>query len=132
MRCSAGLSGFHGDHLAVGRRNGHRPGRNVTLRIAEKIQTEGRQNPQRGPEPRPGQPGDDPAAGRQRQRIINAVSYDHQPPFSHAARHEAPVRRAPIVPQSPSRSRSRDLKERCQTGSLYRSLTVAGLKGGDR
>ena len=83
----AGLSAFTATTLPSAGETATGPARNLALRVAEKVEAEGRQEPQRRSQPGPGQPGHDPAPGGQRQGIIYAVSYDHQPPFSHCPRH---------------------------------------------
>ena len=67
-----------GDHLAVGRRNGHRPGRNLAVRVAEEIEAEKGQQDHRGRKPGSGQPADQGAGGAECKCVIDTSGYDLQ------------------------------------------------------
>ena len=86
MRFKCGRLRLDRHDFSVGRRNGHRTRGNFPVGIAEEIQAERRQEPQRNREPRAHQPGENPAGRRQAQRVINAVDYNHSFHF-HMGRH---------------------------------------------
>ena len=67
-----------GDHSAIGGGDGHWTGWNGTVRVAEEIQAEGRQEPHWRGEPRAGQPPNDDSTAGQSGRVINAVDDDHE------------------------------------------------------
>ena len=77
-RLSVAAFGFHGDHFAIGGRDGHRAGGNGAVGIAEEIKAEGRQEPQRRGEPGAGQPADKKPGAGQSGRVIDAVEDDHE------------------------------------------------------
>ncbi len=73
-----GALGFDGDYPAVGRRYGDIAGGNGAVGVAEEVETEGGQQPERRGEPRARGPGDETAGRNQGQRVIDAIEDDHQ------------------------------------------------------
>ena len=73
----AGTFGLNRHYLAIGRRNGDGPGGNGALGIAEEIETEQCEQPEDRGQPRPCEPADNAARGRQTERIVNTIFNDH-------------------------------------------------------
>ena len=70
--------GFDGDHLAVGGRDGDRPGGNLAVGIAEEIEAEEGQKGHRGRKPGSGEPEDEGPGGAEGERVVDTSGYDLQ------------------------------------------------------
>src|SRR5688572_549929 len=68
---------LHRDDFAIGRRNGYRTARNLTLRIAKEVKTKEREDPERRRKPWICQPQYQRARSGESESVINAVANYH-------------------------------------------------------